>query len=106
MLANSLENDCIKLFKWFEDNQMKANKDKCHFLTNSTGNININVDRNITEKSICEKFLGVNVDYKLTFNENLDCVLKKADQEVNALSIILPFMNFKKTRILINSFFS
>lgn len=85
---------------------MKANKDKCHSLTNSSGNINIDVDSNITEKSICEKFLGVNVDYKLTFNENLDCVLKKADQEVNALSIILPFMNFEKTRILINSFFS
>ena len=85
---------------------MKANKDKCHSLTNSSGNINIDVDSNITEKSICEKCLGVNVDYKLTFNENLDCVLKKADQEVNALSIILPFMNFEKTRILINSFFS
>ena len=27
-----LENDLIQLFKWFSDNQMKANKDKpsCH----------------------------------------------------------------------------
>ena len=27
-----LENDSIQLFKWFSDNQMKANKDKCHLV--------------------------------------------------------------------------
>ena len=26
----SLEDDSINLFKWFLDNQMKANSDKCH----------------------------------------------------------------------------
>ena len=29
---NSLENDSVKLFKWFVNNQMKANKNKCHLL--------------------------------------------------------------------------
>ena len=29
---NSHENDSTKLFKWFADNQMKANQDKCHLL--------------------------------------------------------------------------
>ena len=27
-----LENDSIQLFKWFSENQMKANKDKCHLV--------------------------------------------------------------------------
>ena len=27
-----LENDPKRLFKWFSDNQMKANKDNCHLL--------------------------------------------------------------------------
>ena len=27
-----LENDSIKLFKWFSDSTMKANKDKCHLI--------------------------------------------------------------------------
>ena len=67
-VINSLENVSIKLFKWFADNQTKANKDKCHLLISSSENIAINVDGNITGKSICEKLLGVNVDYKLKFN--------------------------------------
>ena len=29
-VIRSLENDSVRLFKWFSDNQMKANKDKCH----------------------------------------------------------------------------
>ena len=31
-IINSLENDSVNLFKWFLDNKMKANKDKCHLL--------------------------------------------------------------------------
>ena len=27
-----LVNDSIQLFKWFSDNQVKANKDKCHLV--------------------------------------------------------------------------
>ena len=29
---NSLENDSVELFQWFVNNQMKANKNKCHLL--------------------------------------------------------------------------
>ena len=102
---NSLENISIKLFKWFPNNQLKANKVKGHLLVSD--NITINVDGNITGKSICEKLLGVNVDklkqYKL---KHLDSILKKEGRKVNALSRILPlarilpYMNFeKKTRV-------
>ena len=62
---NSLENISIKLFKWFPNNQLKPNKVKGHLLISD--NITINVDANITGKSICDKLLGVNVD-KLKFN--------------------------------------
>ena len=69
-VINSLENVSIKLFKWFADNRMKANKDKCHLLRSGSENITINVDGNIIAKSICEKLLGVNVDSKLRLNEH------------------------------------
>ena len=55
---------------------MKANRDKCHLLISNSEN-NINADGNIIGKSICEKLLGVNVDYKLNFNEHLDNIFKK-----------------------------
>ena len=76
-VINSLENVSIKLFKWSTDNQVKAKKDKCHLFISGIENITINVDGNITGKSICEKLLGVNIDYKLKFNEHLNSILKK-----------------------------
>ena len=57
---------------------MKAKKDKCHLLLNDSENMTINVDRNIIGKGICEKLLGVYVDYKLKFNEQLDSYFKKS----------------------------
>ena len=105
-VINSLENDSIKLFNWFVENQIKENKDKCHLLISGNENITINVDGNIIEKRICEKLLGVNVDYKLNFNEQLDSIFKIAGRKVNALSRILPYMSFEKKCILMNSFFT
>ena len=32
-IIKSLEDDSINLFKWFLDNQIKANSDKCHLIT-------------------------------------------------------------------------
>ena len=85
---------------------MKVNKDKCHLLISCSENITINVDGNIIGKSICGKLLDVSTDYKLKFKEHLDSILKKAGQKVNALSRILPYMNFEKRRILMKSFFT
>ena len=85
---------------------MKAEKDKCHLLISGSENITINVDRNIIEKSICDKLLGLNVDYKLKFNEHLQSILKKAGQNVNAFLRILPYKNFEKRHIFMNLFFT
>ena len=69
-VINLLENDSIKLFKWFVDSQMKANKDKCHILFSGSENITIKVGDNIIGKGIGEKLLGINLDYKIKFNEH------------------------------------
>ena len=31
----SLQESSLKLFKWFADNQMKANEDKCHLIVST-----------------------------------------------------------------------
>ena len=33
-LETKLQKTSVKLFKWFHENGMKANQDKCHFLSN------------------------------------------------------------------------
>ena len=76
---------------------MNVNKDNCHLLISGSQNITINVDGNIIGKSICEKLLGVNINYKLNFNEHLlRQYFKKAGQKVNALSRTLLYMSFEK----------
>ena len=57
---------------------MKAKKDRCHLPISYSENITVDVDGNITEKSICEKLLGLKVDYKLKLNEHLESIFKKA----------------------------
>ena len=75
---------------------MISNKDKHHVLISDTENITINVDSNITKKKKNEKLSGVNFKHL----ENI----KKADRKVNALSKVLPYMNFEKKQILMNMF--
>ena len=38
-VIKSLEEDSIKLFQWFSDNQIKANHDKCHLLVSGKNDV-------------------------------------------------------------------
>ena len=62
-----LENDSIKLFKWFCDTMMKANKDKCHLIISSNDHVSMKLDNIEIENSNCERLLGVKIDSKLKF---------------------------------------
>ena len=42
----SLENTSVELFEWFSDNEMKANRDKCHFITSESKDLVIKVENN------------------------------------------------------------
>ena len=100
-----LENDSIKLFKWFSDNMMKVNKDKCHLIVSSNEHVSMKLDNIEIENSYCERLLGIKIDSKLNFKEHLNGITKKASRKINALSRIVPYMNIGKRRLLMNSFF-
>ena len=53
-----LENNSIKLFKWFSANMMKTNKDKCHFIVSTNENVSMKLDNIEIENSNCERLLG------------------------------------------------
>ena len=42
-LVKSLEEASKKLFKWFNDNLMKSNPDKCHLLVSTNDNVKIRI---------------------------------------------------------------
>ena len=100
-----LENDSINLFKWFSDNMMKVNKDKCHFIVSSNEHVSMELDNIEIEKSNCKRLLGIKIDSKLNFREHLDRIIKKASRKISTLSRIASYMNIVKQRLLLNSFF-
>ena len=101
-----LETASVKLFKWFLDNQMKANQDKGHLIVSKNENISVHVGPFEITNTNCGKLLGIKVDSRLNFTEHLDSIIKKASRKINALSRITPFMNISKRHILMNSFFT
>ena len=59
---------------------MKANKDKCHLIVSSNEHVSMKLDNIEIENSNCERLLGVKIDSKLNFKENLDGIIKKASR--------------------------
>ena len=52
-----LETASVKLFKWFADNQMKANQDKCHLIVSKNENISMHSGPFEIKNTNCEKLL-------------------------------------------------
>ena len=54
------------LFRWFENNFLKGNDDKCHFVLSTRREVSLNIDK--LKNGNCEKLLGVKFDSKLKFD--------------------------------------
>ena len=67
-----LENDDIRLFKWFSDNKMKANKDECYLFVCNNVYISIKIDDIEVENSDCGKVLGIKIVSKLSYKDHLE----------------------------------
>ena len=79
-LFSRLRISAEKLFKWFKHNKMKSNTEKCHLML-STGDSNqIQIENKLVKRSLCEKLLGVQFVYKLTFDQHLKSLYKKQMQ--------------------------
>ena len=85
---------------------MKANPDKWHFICRSNDKLKIVIEDQTISNSNCEKLLGVLLDSKLTFKPHVDSICRKAGLKLNAISRIIPYMDFSKRRLLVNAFFS
>ena len=105
-LLRDLENDTLSAIIWFENNYMKLNQDKCHFL--ASGNVNehlwVKVGDEMIWESTEEKRLGVTIDKNLDFNSHLTSVCKKAGQKVSALARITRLLLFHRRRDILKSF--
>ena len=105
-LLRDLESDTLTAIIWFEDNYMRLNQSKCHFLV--SGNINEHLWVKVGDEKIWESaeemLLGVTVDKNLKFNSHLSRICKKAGNKVTALSRVIKLLPFHRSRELMKTF--
>ena len=104
-ILNELEDNALTCILWFENNYMKLNQSKCHFLTSgSTEHLWVKVGNEMIWESQAEKLLGLTVDKNLNFNLHLKTLCKKANQKVSALARIVRILPFQKRRLILKTF--
>ena len=86
-------------------NYLKDNPDKTQLLLTSKDNASIKIDNTDIKSSSSKKLLGVLIDNKLTFNEHVSKLWKKASNKLHALARISKFMTKDKLRTIMNVFF-
>ena len=105
-VIRKLEHDFRLCVEWFNDNCMKLNEDKCHFIFFGHKYehlfINTNNGKLWEEKSV--SLLGIEIDSKLSFNSHLESILKTANKKLNALYRMLKFLKFDQKRVLMKAF--
>ena len=102
-----LELDSAHAIKWFSDNYMKLNEDKCHLLTfrNMSGDsVSVKIGSSTIANSTEEKLLGVTLDSKLTFEQHVSNLCQKVSNKLYALSRIAHYMDHARLRMLMTSF--
>ena len=100
----SLQESSKKLFKWFADNQMKANEDKCHLIVSTNELTEIQIGDFTIKNSANEKLLGVNIDSKHNFDCHVNHLCNKANKKLRALARVTPYMTLEKKKIVVNYF--
>ena len=86
---SSQENVSLKISEWFSNNQINANRGKCHLLTSAIASIVIKIKDNEILISESRKLVW-NIDNKLNFNNHLLKIPKKVNQKVHVLASIEP----------------
>ena len=92
------------LFKWFENNYMKANSDKCHLLDTRDTDVTTKIGEFDVKISREEKLLGVKIDTKLSLEHHVSSLCKKTSQKLYALARVVLFMDLAKHKSLMKAF--
>ena len=98
----SLQESSKKLFKWFADNQMKTNEDKCHLIVSTNELTEIQIGVLSIKYGGSEKLLGVNTDRKLNFDCHVNHLCNKPNKKLRALARVTPYMTVEKKKIVMN----
>ena len=108
-LISTLEKESQAAIDWFVSNEMIVNPDKFQAIVVKRNNkmkdsYSLNINQEVINSENSVKLLGVEIDNKLSFEKHISTLVKKASNQLNAISRIQTFMGFKEKEILLNSF--
>ena len=81
-VISNLEKSTNSLLKWFRENQMKANADKCHLLVSSSESCTAMIEDFSIKNSTEEKLLGVKFDSNRSFENHVTSLSTKASHRL------------------------
>ena len=98
--------DISILKKWYFDNFLVLNPDKCYLLTLVKGKEvqDSQLENVIIKYKQEEKILGVIIDNEFNFQSHTDSICTKTNQKLNALFRVSNFITAEKLNLLMNSF--
>ena len=85
---------------------MRSDAVKCHLLVSTNDRVSLNEDFFKIDKSDTKKLLGVKFDKKMTSDDHISEICKKAGRKISALTRVTPYMGIAMKRILVNAFFT
>ena len=92
-------------FKWFSDDLIESNADKCNLLVSTRNKVIVSRDNFDISNSKSENLLGNTFDKNLTFDYHISELSKKDNQKPLAQTREALYMNTSKKCILMNAFF-
>ena len=83
---------------------MKINSGKSHILFSGNDNVNANIDNHTIISENKNELLGIILDSKLSFEDHINNLCKKASQKLNALARIAPYMCLEKRKTVMKAY--
>ena len=92
------------MHKWFHENHIKTNADKYHLLVTTNSTVSANIEEFVINNSNEEKLLGIKIGTKLSLENKVSSLCKKASQKLHALARIVNYMDLSKHKSLMKAF--
>ena len=108
-LIHILERESDIAIKWFKENGMSVNPEKFHgIIINRCGRYpdlyEMNISGSVINTEKIVTLLGIDIDYKLTFNKHIGTLCNKSAGQLNAISRMGNYVGQREKEVLIQSF--
>ena len=95
-VLKSLEKNSMLAIRWFENNYMKLNTDKCRLIVSGYKHEQVwaNIGKDLIWESNDVKLLGVTIDRDLKFDKHVLKLCSKTNQKLSAQSRVATLLSF------------